>query len=65
MVVVSNSSSGVTSCQKWDVKKRVEAYEAVVHQSQEDFHAFVRHVAACDTGVFHWKLYNGIVLFLS
>ena len=63
MVVVSNSSSGVTGCRKWDVEKGVEAYTAVVHQSQEDVYAFVRN--ACDTGVFHWKLYNGIVLLLS
>ena len=53
MVVVSDSSSGVTSCQKWDVEKRVEACEAVVHQLLEDFYAFVRNLAARDTDVFY------------
>ena len=62
MVVVSDPSSGVTSCQKWDVKKRVETHEAVVHQSQEDFHAFLRNLAARYTSVFHWKWYCSISL---
>ena len=46
------------AAKKQDVEKRVEAYEAVVHQ--EDFHAFIRDVDARDTGDFHWRLYNGI-----
>ena len=58
--MVSKSSLGVTGCQKWDVEKRVEVYEAVVHQSQEDFNGLVRNLAARHIGVFHWKLYNGI-----
>ena len=65
MVVVSNSSAGVIGCQKWDVEKRLEACNAVVHQLQEDFYGLVRDVAARDNDVFHWKLYNGIVIFLS
>ena len=52
-VVVSNSSSGVTSCQKQDVEERVEACEAVVHQLQEDFNGLVRNLAARHIGVFH------------
>ena len=52
-VVVSNSSSSVTSCQKQDVEKRVEACEAVVHQLQEDFNGLVRNLAARHIAVFH------------
>ena len=55
-----SGTSGVTSCQKWDVEKRVEVCEALVHQLQEDFYASVRDVAARDTCVFHCQLYNGI-----
>ena len=61
-VVVTNPLSGVTSCQKWDVEKRVEAYEAVVHQLQEDFNGLVASsTLASATG----NSTHGIVLFLS